>query len=88
VGNNGCEDPYFNLAMRRTVKDTGLCYYVDPSPFVDTLEPVPKWHQECKDFTFKHILDTVDFKQLTKGFGKIAKELLRYAWCLYVLTNI
>ena len=66
--------------MKRIAPDSdrGLCYYVDPSPFLDRMQPVPKWHQECKDFTFKHIGDVVDFSKLTEGFTEILEELKRY----------
>lgn len=80
MGKNGCEDSHFHLAMKRIAPDSdrGLCYYVDPSPFLDRMQPVPKWTQECKDFTFKHIGDVVDFSKLTEGFALILEELKRY----------
>ena len=71
--------------MKRPAPDAGaggsssLCYYVDPSPFLDRLQPVPQWHQECKDFTFKHIGDVVDFSKLTEGFSAVLEELKRFA---------
>ncbi|XP_070206105.1 uncharacterized protein [Littorina saxatilis] len=80
-GNNGCEDPHFHLAMKRNTPDSesGLCYYVDPSPFLDHMQPIPKWTQECKEFTFKHIGDTIDFSNLTKGFSQVLEALERVA---------
>ena len=79
AGKNGCEDSHFHLAMKRTMndEDSNLCYYVDPSPFLDRMQPIPKWHQECKDFTFKHIGDVIDFSKLTEGFSAILEELKR-----------
>ena len=53
LGENGCNKGHIHLAMRRTSNQTGLCHYVDPSPFLDTFQPVPTWRQECKEFTFK-----------------------------------
>ena len=80
AGSNGCEDWHFHLAIKRSMPDSerGLCYYVDPSPFLDRMQPVPTWHQECKDFTFKHIGDVVDFSKLTEGFSVVLEELKRY----------
>lgn len=81
TGKNGCDDSHFHLAMKRNTPDSdaGLCYYVDPSPFINRMQPIPTWHQECKDFTFKHIGDTVDFSSLTNGFMQILEELKRVA---------
>ena len=53
MGENGCNKGHIHLAMRRTSNQTGLCHYIDPSPFLDTFQPVPTWHQECKEFTYK-----------------------------------
>nr|KAG5689776.1 hypothetical protein BaRGS_011577 [Batillaria attramentaria] len=78
LGKNGCEDPHFNLAMKRiSGRTSGLCYFVDPSPFLDKMQPIPTWHQECKDFTFKHIGSVIDFFKLTDGFKEILQELKR-----------
>ncbi|XP_076452271.1 uncharacterized protein LOC143287914 [Babylonia areolata] len=79
AGPNGCEDSHFHLAMKRTAPDSGLCYYVDPSPYLDRMQPIPQWHQECKDFTFKHIGNVVDFSHLTEGFSELLEELERFA---------
>ncbi|KAK7496780.1 hypothetical protein BaRGS_00011989, partial [Batillaria attramentaria] len=81
AGANGCEDSHFHLAMKRNAPDSanGLCYYVDPSPFLDRMQPVPKWEEECKHFTFKHIFSTIDFAKLTEGFAEILEELKRIA---------
>ena len=82
AGKNGCEDSHFHLAMKRTMddEDSNLCYYVDPSPFLDRMQPIPKWHQECKDFTFKHIGDVIDFSKLSKGYAAVVNELARWFW--------
>ena len=56
----------------------GQCDFVDPGPFLSKLEPVPKWHQECKDFIYKHILQTVDFDNLSEGFQSLLEEIKRF----------
>ncbi|KAK7480074.1 hypothetical protein BaRGS_00028711, partial [Batillaria attramentaria] len=79
LGENGCEVSHFHLAMKRTPSDSasGLCYYVDPSPFLDRMQPMPQWHQECKEFTFKHIGQVVDFFHFTDGFKQLMQTLKR-----------
>lgn len=81
LGNNGCEESHFHIAMRRISNETEshLCYYVDPSPYLDRMEPIPTWHQECKDFTFKHIGQVIDFHNLTKGFQNFLQILKDFA---------
>ena len=27
--------------------------YIDPSPFLDRLVPIPRWHPECNDYEFR-----------------------------------
>lgn len=77
-GSNGCNKGHIHVAMKRTSNTTaGLCHYVDPSPFLNNFQPVPKWHQECKEFTYKHIGQVIDFKNLTGGFKFSFKELKR-----------
>lgn len=81
AGENGCEDGHFNLAMKRRSpgSESGLCYYVDPSPFFNRMQPVPVWTEECRDFNFKHIGQVVDFSNLTQSFSVIIEELKRIA---------
>nr|KAG5700344.1 hypothetical protein BaRGS_029596 [Batillaria attramentaria] len=78
-GANGCNKDHIHVAMKRKSPDTGQCFYVDPSPFLDTMQAIPKWQQECKEFTFKHIGQVVDFRNMTKGFAEAMKVLKRLA---------
>nr|KAG5704403.1 hypothetical protein BaRGS_031109 [Batillaria attramentaria] len=81
TGNNGCDESHINVAMMRKGQNcsAGPCAYIDPSPFLDRMQPVPKWHQECKDFTFRHIGLVIDFDKLTEGFKEVLKDLKRMA---------
>lgn len=67
--------------MKRKALDssTGLCDYVDPSPFLNTMQPIPTWNQECKEFTMKHIGQVVDFSNVTGGFQKVLQVLKSFA---------
>nr|KAG5706494.1 hypothetical protein BaRGS_032887 [Batillaria attramentaria] len=67
--------------MKRKTPDaaSGLCYYVDPTPFLDIIQPVPQWEEECKHFTFKHIGQIVDFSNMTSGFDLVFRVLLRFS---------
>ncbi|XP_046568758.1 uncharacterized protein LOC124277142 [Haliotis rubra] len=81
-GNNGCDWPHIHLAVKKKSQGPGddLCFYMDPSPFVDTLKLKPVWHQECKDFTFKHIGQVADLismpNVLSEVIGKLKREAL------------
>lgn len=77
AGRGECSESHIALAMKRNSEDTNLCYYVDPSPFLDRLQPIPKWTQECKDFIFRHLFDTIDFDKLTEGFIEVLKKIGR-----------
>ncbi|XP_070204336.1 uncharacterized protein [Littorina saxatilis] len=79
LGNNGCNKGHIHVAMRRTSNKTGLCHYVSPTTFLENSQPKIRWQQECNEFTFRHIFQTVDFADLTKGFKDYLKELKRYA---------
>nr|KAG5707973.1 hypothetical protein BaRGS_025111 [Batillaria attramentaria] len=78
-GNNNCNKGHIHIAMKRTSNETGLCHYVDPGPFLDTMQPIPTWHEECREFTFKHAFQVIDFDKLTEGFQSVLTELKRYA---------
>ncbi|KAK7496779.1 hypothetical protein BaRGS_00011988 [Batillaria attramentaria] len=81
VGPSGCETSHIHVAMKRKTPDaaSGLCYYVDPTPFLDIIQPVPQWEEECKHFTFKHIGQIVDFSNMTSGFDLVFRVLLRFS---------
>ena len=67
--------------MKRIVPNpaSGLCYYVDPTPFLGRQQPVARWTQECHDFSFKHIGQIVDFSKSTNGPSSKLEKLLRFS---------
>ena len=82
AGENGCDVGHFNLAMKRvaaTDSASGLCYYVDPTPFLGRPEAVPRWTEECRDFSFKHIGQLVHFSSSTRGWVAKVLMLVRFA---------
>ncbi|KAK7113965.1 hypothetical protein V1264_000110 [Littorina saxatilis] len=79
LGASGCSKDHIHLAMKRTSNDTGMCRYLDPSPFIDTPQPSPTWYLECSEFTLKHIGQTSDFGILTDGFSSKLTKLKRLA---------
>ncbi|KAK3589127.1 hypothetical protein CHS0354_017093 [Potamilus streckersoni] len=82
-GKGICDDSYIHVAIRKREGSEKSCSYIDPSPFVDNPKPFPKWEQECKEFTFKHIGQIIEaglsgngFKDL---FGKLIKRAVAWA---------
>lgn len=73
-GSNGCKDEYFHLAM----KNSKSSHHIDPSSFVDNVDLLPKWKEECKEFTFKHI-GVNDLGKLGKGFMDLLKKFVKRA---------
>ena len=51
-----CKPNFIHVSMRMsqntTVSDSDYDY-IDPSPYIDRLVPVPKWIQECNDHEFR-----------------------------------
>ena len=51
-----CKPNFIHVSVRQakkvTAKDSEYDY-IDPSPFLDRLVPVPKWIQECNDHEFR-----------------------------------
>ena len=81
LGSGHCQDEYFHLAMRMKVKTEvkESCFYTNPSDYVDHVDLHPHWIQECKEFTFKHILQTVDAGGMGGGFEDVVKDLKKRA---------
>ncbi|KAK7496755.1 hypothetical protein BaRGS_00011964, partial [Batillaria attramentaria] len=81
VGRSGCRYSHFHVAMKRKGSDSksGPSYYVDPTPFLSVPSPIPKWEQECKHFTYKHIKQVIDFDEFSEGFQSLFEELKRAA---------
>ena len=51
-----CKPNFIHLSVRQAKKDTATDNeydYIDPSPYLDRLVPVPKWIQECNDHEFR-----------------------------------
>ncbi|XP_046375524.2 uncharacterized protein LOC124148470 [Haliotis rufescens] len=80
-GKNGCDWPHIHLAVKKKSQGTGndMCFYMDPSPFVDTVKLKPVWHQECKDFTFKHIGQVADLISMPNALSEVLGKLKREA---------
>ena len=72
--NSECTDKYIHLAVRKH-EGQSQYKYIDPSVYVDHIDVTPKWIQECKEFTFKHIGSNVDAHGLGGIFKAILKEL-------------
>ena len=51
-----CKPNFIHVSVRQAKPDTDADSeydYVDPSPYLDRLVPVPKWIQECNDHEFR-----------------------------------
>ena len=51
-----CKPNFIHVSVRQKKTDTvsdSEYDYIDPSPFLDRLVPVPKWIQECNDHEFR-----------------------------------
>lgn len=51
-----CKPNFIHVSVRQAKKVTTTDSeydYIDPSPFLDRLVPVPKWIQECNDHEFR-----------------------------------
>ena len=79
AGSNGCKDDHIHVAMRKKANSESGCFYLDPSPFLNSLKLIPKWTQMCKDFNFRHIGQLFETGFLTEGFKKLLEELKRRA---------
>ncbi|XP_046580894.1 uncharacterized protein LOC124288421 [Haliotis rubra] len=81
-GNNGCDWPHIHIAVKKKSQGAGddLCFYMDPSPFVNILKLKPVWRQECKDFITKHfgqVADLISMPNFLKQvLGKLKREAL------------
>ena len=64
VTKSKCKPNFFHVAMRKAVPEdlpTDEEYdYVNPEPHLDRIIPIPQWVEECNDFFFRHIFETVD----------------------------
>ena len=44
--------------------------YVNPEPYLDRIIPIPQWIEECNDYFYRHLLETVDAGALNKHGAK------------------
>ncbi|KAL3857351.1 hypothetical protein ACJMK2_012027 [Sinanodonta woodiana] len=78
-GKGICDDSYIHVAIRQREGSEKSCSYIDPSSFVDNPKPFPKWQQECKEFTFKHIGEIIEAGLTGKGFADLIGKLIKRA---------
>ena len=51
-----CKPNFIHVSVRKAQNATTADAdydYIDPSPFLDRLVPIPKWIQECNDHEFR-----------------------------------
>ncbi|XP_069118473.1 uncharacterized protein [Argopecten irradians] len=68
-----CQPNFIHVSVRK-VEDGK---YIDPSRFLDRLMPTPKLVLECKDFYFKHVLQTIEIDNLGGSFQDFYTEVTR-----------
>ena len=78
AGDNGCSDDHIHVSIRKYGTQSG-CFYLDPSPFLDSVKIMPKWTEKCKYYHFRHIGQMFEHGSLTKGFKNVLKTLKRQA---------
>ena len=50
--------------------------FVDPTPFLNIVQPILEWNMECQEYTTKVMNLVTDMASLTEGFEEIITDVL------------